>query len=656
MSRFTYAAALGCVVTTMPAAAQSLPDPTGDIVVSLPQVRAPLPLETRNALGAREIDRIAAVSLDETLRRLPSVHVPVNSRGEAVAFVRNAAERQVAVFYDGAAINVPWDNRLDLSLLPAALAGSAQVAAAPLAPLYGVNALAAISFSPQQPGGLTARALLGSGRTRDLQATAPLLSGTTELMIGGSYASRRGEPRAADAPLPFSQAGGDLRTNTDRDLASAFARIETRLGAHRVSFTAFHVTAEKGIAPESDRASGARFWRYPAVRHTLLSGNAGFALGPITALDLIGWYQRFDQTIDSFTDVSYVRRDTQEVDRDRTLGARALLTQQVGDARIVASANVLDSVHRQRDLTYAAGIAPALLPDFLRYRQRNWSLGLDASATLIDGVTGEIGYGYDRVAYLDTGDKPGIAAAQGWTGRIGLAWVPAPGWRLRANAGRKMRAPTMRELFGQALNRFLIAPDLKPERIVSGELGVDWESDRLALSAVGFVQDLDGTIDQRTVGRLRQRINLPGSTVLGIEATARWAPTPAWSLGGSGTFTRVRRKQVAAGQTNRLAERPDVLARLFGDYTAPSGLGALTELIVVGRGYSADAAGVLVPLPRSASLNLRVSQAVSLGTSAAELFARVDNATDRVVVPQIGLPSPGRSIRVGVSLGRTRGD
>ena len=49
--------------------------------------------ETRNGLDARDVSLIGAASADQIIRRLPGVHVPVNSRGEAIAFVRNASER-----------------------------------------------------------------------------------------------------------------------------------------------------------------------------------------------------------------------------------------------------------------------------------------------------------------------------------------------------------------------------------------------------------------------------------------------------------------------------------------------------------------------------------------------------------------------------------
>jgi iron complex outermembrane receptor protein len=644
---------LAVLLVSAPSAAQAeaQADPTADILVRGRAASLAVPFETRHALDARDIAPIGAGSADEIVRRLPSLYVPTNSRGEAIAFLRSAADRQIALFYDGAAINVPWDNRLDLSLVPSALIGSARMAAAPLAPLYGANALGAVSFSPLEPDSIAGRSFVGSGGIRDVQGVVPFSLGNSRLTVGGSHAVRHGDPLSDNASLPFSQPGETLRTNTDRDLSSVFARLGTTDAGNTLSLTAFHVWGSKGIAPESDRASGARFWRYPNVEHTLVSANAGLVLGDRTALAVVGWYQRFNQTIDSFTDVTYRRRDGQEANRDRTVGARALLTRSLGDIRVTGSINMLDSVHHQRDVAYTGGAAPTALPAFIEYHQRNWSFGGDVSAAPIPSLIAEVGLGYDRVAYLDTGDKPGVDAANGWTGRVALAWEAGSGWRLRAAAGRKIRAATMRELFGQALNRFLLNPDLQPERIVSGELAAERRGHAVDIFMVGFAQDLDGTIDQRNVGRLRQRINLKGSTVRGVEAGGEWRLAAGWAMGGSVTASRVRRKGAAAGTLNRLAEKPSLLARLYGTYAAPSGFSALVETQHVGRAYSADANGVLVPLRRSTSFNLRISQRVPVKSSAVELFARVDNLGDTLVLPQIGLPAAGRSIRVGLSVG-----
>lgn len=600
--------------------------------------------ETRHALTAEELALFDAASADEMLRRLPAVHVPTNSRGESIAFVRNAAERQVAIFYEGADINIPWDNRLDLSLIPAGLIGSVRTAAGPLAPHYGVNALGAISLSPATK--LRASAAYGSGELGEASLAVPLGSA----LLGGSYSRRDGDPLSGDTRLPFSQADPDLRTNTDRELASLFGRVHGKAGVHDLRLTAFHVWGEKGIAPESNRASSARFWRYPEVRHTLIAGSARSRLGAATELVSAVWYQRFGQTIDNYANVNYDRITLRQVDRDRTWGVRELLKHRTGATTLVGSFNFLESTHWQRDIGYTAGAAPAVLPAALLYRQRNWSAGGELEVDYSAHVRGEIGIGYDRVDYVRTGDKQPVPDASGWTGRAALLLDLDNGWRLRAAAGRKMRAPTMRERFGEGINRFLPNPGLLPERIVTAELSAEWRGEAGVFYLTPFLQDLRNTIDQRNVGALRQRINLLGSRVEGIEIGGEWRPVEGLALSGNATWTRVRRKDAPVGQRNRLAEKPSLLASLAARYDHASGLSALVETQIIGRAWSADPAGVLVPLERSASVNARLAYGRNVAGRRVELFVRANNLLDAFVEPQLGLPAPGRAVHAGLRL------
>ena len=598
--------------------------------------------ETRNGLDARDVSLIGAASADQIIRRLPGVHVPVNSRGEAIAFVRNAGERQVAVFYDGAAINVPWDNRLDLSLFPASLIGSVRTAAGPLAPHYGVNALGALSLSPRSTRhGLAA---LGSGDLAEGEAVGVL----GPLVFGGSYTNRDGETLSKDSELPFSQVGRDLRTNTDRELASGFARIGGLADSHDLSLTAFHVWGRKGIASESNRASGARFWRYPDIRHTLVVGSATSALGTGTELNSAIWYQRFGQTIDNYANAAYDRTTLRQVDRDETWGVRELLKHRIGAATLVGSFNFLDSTHRQRDTPFTAANQPATLPPELTYSQRNWSVGAELEYEFSSVLRGEVGVGYDKVNYVRTGNKPPVEDATDWTGRAGLMYSTRGRWLVRAAAGRKMRAPTLRERFGEAINRFLINPDLEPERITTLEAGAEWRGNKGGFFVIPFVQDLKNTIDQRNVGQLRQRINLPGSKVQGLEIGGKWMLQEKLTVSGNTTWTRVRRKNPPAGQANRIAEKPSLLARARIDYTHRSGLSTALDVEHVGRAFSADPDGVLVPLERSTSLHWRLAYAFELNDKNFELFLNVENVTDTFIEPQLGLPGPGRSFRVGL--------
>lgn len=598
--------------------------------------------ETRHTLDAEAIGIRDAGSADEILGSLPAVHVPTNSRGEAIAFVRNASERQVAAFYEGADINIPWDNRLDLSLIPAGLIGTARLAAGPLAPHYGVNALGALSLSPVSA--LRGMIAYGSGDRFDADLAMPFGS----VLLGGGYTRQDGDTLPDKADLPYSQSGRKLRTNTDRELASLFGRVAGSLGAHDLSLTSFHVWGEKGIAPEGNKASGARFWRYPDVQHSLVVGNAHSQLGDSTELVSTVWYQRFGQTIDNYADTDYARVTARQVDRDHTVGVRELLKHKTGLATLVSSFNFLQSTHRQRDIDYGNGAPPSLLPGAMLYRQRNWSAGGEFEYDFSESFRAEIGAGYDVVDYDRTGDKPPVKDARDWTGRLSFLFEAGDGWRLRGGIGRKMRAPTMRERFGEAIRRFLPNPDLKPERIVTAEFGAEWRGEHGGFYLIPFVQDLTNTIDQRTVGSLRQRINLEGSRAKGLEIGGEWRPHETLTLSGNATWTKVRRTAPVPGEINRIAEKPALLGNLAARYVHPAGLSTRLEAQHFGRAYSADPSGRLVPLERSTSVNWRLGYGFEMREQRLELFVRVDNIGDVLIEPQLGLPAPGRSVRVGM--------
>jgi iron complex outermembrane receptor protein len=490
-------------------------------------------------------------------------------------------------------------------------------------------------------------ALAGAAQPVAAEAALPL----GPLLFGASYSSRDGETLADHADLPFGQSGRRLRTNTDRALTSLFARAATSSGPHELGLTAFRVWGDKGVASEGNRASGARFWRYPDVRHTLIAGRATSRIGDETELDSAAWLQWFGQTIDSHASAAYQRVASRQVDRDRSWGVRELLKHRTGAATLVASFNYLDSSHRQRDIAYLDGRPPPSPPAALLYRQRNWSLGGELEYQWLPTLRTELGLGHDKVDYVRTGGKPAVRDAAGWTGRAGLVFDAGAGLRLRGAVGRKMRAPTMRERFGEAIQRFLANPDLKPERILSAEIGIERRFEAARLYLIPFVQDLRDTIDQRNVGPLRQRINLRGSTVKGVEAGGEWRPLAGLAVTGNATWSRVRREAAPTGEINRIAEKPALLARVTADYAHRSGLSTGIEAEHVGRAWSADPAGRLVALDRSTILNWRAAYAVGSRQSAIEFFLHIDNVADRLVEPQLGLPAPGRTLRFGIRLG-----
>jgi iron complex outermembrane receptor protein len=643
--------------------AQERPDSTEVGELQEVVVRGDRPIEagvdTVQRIAPAEVERADADAAAELARLIPAAHVPTNSRGETLIYLRNSGERQTAFFLDGALLNVPWDNRVDLGLLPASVISSMTVAKGPSAIEYGANVLGGvINFISPAP---TARRTEAEGRYGMAESFAGSLLhggavGPFYYVAEAGYTRQGDFPLANDADLPFSQPDADSRTNTDARIANAYARGAYAFGDAVVGLTLLHVDAEKGVAPESHidpAVDSPRYWRYPEWRSTMaiLSGEGGLGAGTWKAA---AWGGLFGQHIASYPSADYDRPEERQEDDDRTLGARLTLRQPLGPGAVRLTANALTSVHEQRDLALDETGQPVPGEDFptLRYGQRLLSAGAVYEARLAPPLLVEAGAGLDASFMPETGDKPARDPFTDYNLTLGARY-DAPAWFARASAGRKTRFPTMRELFGGALRRFLVNPDLEPESSWLVEGGVGRLGRTFSVEVIPFGTFTSNTIDQRNVEldgeTRRQRINLKGSRVLGVEVVGAARPVPAVEVSGHLTVMDVRRLRETPEDPTRLAEKPSVLGRLAASYGAGRGPTALLEAVYTGRAYSLGLDDTFVPLNPSLVLNARVGYHLRPSSAfAVEVFGRVDNLTDALVTPQLGLPGPGRTAQVGL--------
>lgn len=629
----------------------------------------PAPLAyTSVVVEPRSIRQLDAISVAEITRVVPATHIQTNSRGETLVYLRNAGERQVAAFLDGALLNVPWDNRVDLSLVPAPMIAGVEVVQGVPPVEYGANVLGgALNLtSPTwtdlaRSGELSAQ--LGTGGQIQGSLAYRGSSGSLLYAFAGSHASRDGLPLPGGANLPYNQPDPSLRTNTDSRISSGSVRLAYLFsGGTEVGLSFLHVDAEKGVAPEGHKdpsISRVRFWRYPDWRSTMgvLSGRG--MLGPATLWKGAAWVNRFEQNIDSYTSVTYDSLESREEDDDFTLGGRLVAQRDLGSSALKLALNALASTHRQRDLDLQPDGTPVPGREFprLTYRQVVLSGGFEYEIDPVENLDLTIGGSVDAMVAPKTGDKPAIDPFVDYSATVGIGYRISQGWHLRGAAGRKTRFPTMRELFGEALNRFLINPDLKPESSVLVELGVGLKRGSWRIEAVPFGSFTSNTIDQRSVlvpGETRprrQRVNLKGSRVLGVQLSAEALITRDISASGHLTLSQVRRLQDQPTDPVRLSEKPEALGRLWLSYLPATGPSLELESVYTGRAYSLDDNNEFVPLPRSLVFNARAGYRFSLpGERTLELFARVDNITDELVVPQLGLPGPGRSVQGGAKV------
>jgi hypothetical protein len=101
----------------------------------------------------------------------------------------------------------------------------------------------------------------------------------------------------------------------------------------------------------------------------------------------------------------------------------------------------------------------------------------------------------------------------------------------------------------------------------------------------------------------------------------------------------------------RLPQRPSHEAFAALDWNLPEHFDLRAELHRIGGAVDLDAAGGVVRLAPGTLVALRGAvPVVRLTRARIWLTAALDNATDTLVLPQSGLPLPGRLWRIGLRL------
>jgi len=629
----------------------------GDIVVSPTDGSSSeiSSVSTTQRIRLAQIAQADAASIDHVLRRIPSAHLQTNSRGETLVYLRGAGERQVSLFFDGALLNIPWDNRIDLSLIPSEVVGEISISKGVPSVLYGANVLGgAINMTSRQlrnTGSFSQlTGMLGSQGSQQarftwLQRTQRLQS---TIFVGISHQDGFSLPREVE--LPFSQSSENTRTNTDRQMQSLFGEVSFDVADDlKIGVSLLRFDGHKGIAPEghiSPEEGNVRYWRYPdwATNMAIVSGEFSSRFGLLRGA---AWISRFGQTIVQYSDESYSDEQKNQMDQDDTYGFRLTYLrdfQNSGSIRVATT--LIGSTHDQEDMEIGHESLRRI------FSQRILSNGIEYVRGRAVRLT--IGASMDILMTPQTGDKPTRGSQTGYSFTVGVSRDFSEGFKLRGVIGRKTRFPTMRELFGEALGRFLLNPDLKEESSLLSEVAATISNNDTDIEVIAFFNRSYNTIGQEMVTLpsesrpRRQRVNLEGSRVFGIESIVHASINP--SLRFTCSLTAIRSRELTVMGTQPLVESPSWIGWCDTSYRVGSGL----SLIVEGH-YSANAYGLgqdnrLISLPNSLVINTRISWLMVYGKYSLELFGRVNNLSDEIVLPQLGLPGSGRELHGGLQV------
>ena len=634
MTIIPFALAAASLVPGEPASSLDANDSSETIIVAASRASEGLPANENGGsatlLTPDQIENRQTRDVADVLRDVPGVAVG-SVPGQTQIRLRGTEANHVLVLIDGIEVSDPFTGEFDFSTLIADEAARIEVLRGQQSALYGSDAIGGvvnyITASGRDRPGASARIEGGSFSTLNGAARLAGADGALDYALTGSLVSTGGTPNARNGSRDLGRDSEAASFKANWSAASNF--LVTAVG--RIGRT-------KGDFNDSDSDPlSPTFGLIVDTPGTNFVNRSAFGLLK-GELNLAGnrWKNALSLQF-AGTDRDGFRSDERSFGDDgQRLKASYVSTVTLGDGRLVHRITVALDAERERfrndDPTGTA---------FTGWRHAS-NLGLVGQYELKLGNRAVLGAALRK----DVNDRYRDTLTYRVQGNYRLGAYT----RVRAASGSGVKNPNFFELFGFIDGEFIGNPDLRPERSVGWEAGIDQEipAARLNLSATYFQSRLKGEIF--TVfpppDFIATTLNRDSrSTQHGIELEATGKLGHGLALNGSYTFLKAREEGLAE------VRRPTHVASLAIDWRPRDGSSGLT-FVARYTGASDDLAftdpsfiPLRVRLKPYLLLNLDGDIAISRHLS---LFGRVENLAGQHYEQVFSFTNPGRSAIAGL--------
>lgn len=623
--------------------AQRLPEQviTATLVPTTVSVPATVSVLRGDSLRARGITHLA-----DALRLVPGVSVVTSSSfgSQTSLFVRGGQGNFTRVLLDGVVLNEPG-GAINIGILTLDNIDRIEIVRGPASVLYGADALTGVIqlFSRRAGSGRQGALSVvgGSYGARDVAATGSL--GGSRLGVSASVADRH-----TDGTLAFNNA------YDNRDAAASVrfvpdARTETAVSANWQATTYHYPTTSTGAVQDRNAETTTH-------RLTVAFGGRRVLSDRLTA----SW---------NLTNAESSPRSNDGKDNaGDTLGfygfySRGTVTRRSADLRLTARAGTTQSftlgasASRDHERSSTRSLSQYGVSNGAFEAARN------ERAVYVQGLGAFASRGsYQIGARLDDNSAFGTFR----TMRVGAAWRLAGTWQARGAVGSAFRAPTFFENFATGYVRGNAS--LAPERTRTGELAVEGSIGAARVSVTGYRQrfhDLIQYTSKTAKPSDPNYFNVAAANADGVEAEVR-APLGR-GLQGAASYAWLRSRVTDAGFDSGvganlvlgqpLIRRPARTARVeLGHAVAARGT------FTVGASYTGRAADrnfstwPAKPVWLEARTLLDAAATVRLSAVGARFpmtaTLRGDNLTGVAYDGIFGFRAPGRSMRLGITVGK----
>jgi outer membrane cobalamin receptor len=626
-------------------AAQSTDDVyrLGEVVVSGEASKVEK-IGSTHKVTATEIEQRGVRTLDEAIDMLPGVEVRVGGDGAPRIDIRGLRTRHIKLLLNGTPLNSTYDGQFDPALISVENIAEITVTTGGGSELYGSGGNAGVINIVTKKG---TEGVHGSVGVELAEVDATLLRATGsygadnyDLFISGSLYERDAF-RLSDHFSEQKYEDGDERENSDRRRDNLFVNFgyqptdDTQLG---VTFS--YLNGERGKPPviydnkTDDFANKVKYEREDVAEefNVQVAADHNFT----RSLSVRGWayfntlnleenaydkdFEDITSHVDSTTEVSGVNLQARyDFQRFGALTVGGMFENQEWDA---------DGYEIKKKGT-------SYLDEKEDVQLYSASMEYEASPLHKLGVVLGAGAHWQ--------DRDG-SNEEDYSYLVGLTYELFEGTRLKASHSRKVRFPTLRDLFDPDDGNAELGAEVTRNYEIGVEQALPAQS---RLSVTGFYIDAEDFIEKvEAISPVRQ--NFDEYEFYGVEVTAENRYFDGLLLRASYTYMSSEDKSDDA-ERDELQNRPEHKATLEATCQLPWGMTAYGSLLYVTDNfyYNRKDASDQAKLPDYFVVDFKLNKSAANG--AIDLYVGLDNLFDEDYEQSYGFPQPGRTLYGGVT-------
>lgn len=587
-------------------------------------------------VSADDIRSSDAQNIQETLSNFPGLFSFSDSKNQSELIIRGFDIRQTSIYLDGAPLSGPYDNSVDLSLIP--INGMAKIeinkTASPM--LYSINSMGGSVriISDEKRKGI--ESIIDVGASNKEGAINLSNKGAYKSFfwnVASSYVTSNGFPLPEKVP-ESRNFDRKTRDNSEYWQYSVFAKAGIKNKRSEIAASILTTDSKKNI-PVNIYTEYPRYWRYNKWQNNLINIMYKTKLNNLLTLNGNFYLSGLHNILDSFDDSTFTSQDRRyafhSTFKDQSYGANFVATFDFYDNfQMKTSAQYRRDKHSEQDDYH-----------FLYEEFESENIGINADAVYSFNKKMQILSGLG-VSLLMPVDNIANNTRSALNGSLAWLWQANKLMNIKVNIAYKNRFPTLKELYSKLSGNSLDNPNLSTEKSFNYDLTADFFiSDWAVFSASIYRSDVIDLIEVAYIGEDRQFQNIGSSVMQGIELSSYISTE---YIKSSLFYSYLYAENAETGE--RLQNRPEhsfslhLFDKFEFDFSWQIEIDYYTGINSFDRNNREQ-----YQMDSFATINIKVGYEFM---KSSELFFRVNNLTDTYYETDWGMPAPGRIIMAGI--------